>query len=284
MAFMLKTEACDDIKDPIKLTQTYNGSPGWQVSRLVLFFSKFDVPQIPKSLFFLASQLPYSFLPGSVLINYLKALVQLGIILIFLIFVLVVVLAFGDTYNISTSNQLLATVAGGLLPLLLQKLFRKHTTPVIDKDSISFRVFLHELLDTFEQSWPVYDIVTDGEPVALIPANTEKSEVIEKSDTEIAYEKMNGNTDDHVGENGFNGEQVALIPVDKEKPAVTEKSDTEITSDKIHGNIGNSVGENVSNGEQVALIQVDKEKPEITQKSDTEGYVCFTNRESSEHK
>ena len=282
MAFMLKTEACDDIKDPIKLTHYYNGPPRWQVSRLVLFFSKFDVPQIPKSLLFRASQLSYSFLPGSVLINYLKAFVQLGIILIFLIFVLVVVLAFGDTYNISTSNQLLATVAGGLLPLLLQKLFRKHTTPVIDKDSISFRVFLHELLDTFKQSWPVYDIVTDGEPVALIPANTEKSEVIEKSDTEIAYEKMNGNTDDHVGENGFNGEQVALIPVDKEKPAVTEKSDTEITSDKIYGNIGNSVGENVSNGEQVALIQVDKEKPEVTQKSDTEGYVCFTNRESSE--
>ena len=245
MAFMLNTEALDDVKDPIKLTQTYNGSPKWQVSRLVLFFSKFDVPQIPKSLFFGASQLPYSFLPGSVLINYLKALVQLGIILIFLIFVLVVVLAFGDTYNISTSNQLLATVAGGLLPLLLQKVFRKHTTPVIDKDSISFRVFLHELLDKFEQSWPVYDIVTDGEPVALIPANTEKSEVIEKNDTEIANRQ---------------------------------------SSEKINGNIDKHVGNSGSNGEQVALIQVDKEKPEITQKSDTEGYVCFTNRESSEHK
>ena len=282
MAFMLKTEACDDVKDPIKLTQTYNGPPRWQVSRLVLFFSKFDVPQIPKSLFFDASQKPFSFLPGSVLINYLKALVQLGIILIFLIFVLVVVLAFGDTYNISTSNQLLATVAGGLLPLLLQKVFRNHTTPVIDKDSISFRVFLHELLDTFKQSWPVYDIVTDGEPIALIPTNKEKTEVIKKSDTKIANEKINGNIDKHVGNSGSNGEQVALILVDKEKPAVTEKSDTEITSDKIYGNIGNSVGENVSNGEQVALIQVDKEKPEVTEKSDTEGYVCFTNRESSE--
>ena len=245
MAFMLNTEALDDVKDPIKLIQSYNGSPKWQVSRLVLFFSKyiFDVPQIPKSLFFRASKLPYSFLPGSVLINYLKAFVQLGIILIFLIFVLVVVLAFGDTYNISFSNQLLATVAGGLLPLLLQKLFRKHTTPVIDKDSISFRVFLHELLDTFKVSWPVYDIVTDGEPVALIPANTEKSEVIEK--IEIANRQ---------------------------------------SSEKINGNIDKHVGDNVSNGEQVALIQVDKENPEVTQKRDTEGFVCFTNRESSEQK
>ena len=245
MAFMLKTEACDDVKDPIKLTHTYNGSPSWQVSRLVLFFSKFDVPQIPKSLFFRASKMPYSFLPGSVLINYLKALVQLGIILIFLIFVLVVVLAFGDTYNISFSNQLLATVAGGLLPLLLQKVFRKHTTPVIDKESISFRVFLHELLDKFKQSWPVYDIVTDGKPVALIPANTEKSEVIEKNNTEIANRQ---------------------------------------SSEKINGNIDKHGGDNGSNGEQVALIQVDKENPEVTQKSDTEGYVCFTNRESSEQK
>ena len=243
MAFMLKTEACDDVKDPIKLIQTSNGSPRWQVSRLVLFFSKFDVPQIPKSLFFRHSKLPYSFLPGSVLINYLKALVQLGIILIFLIFVLVVVLAFGDTYNISTSNQLLATVAGGLLPLLLQKVFRKHTTPVIDKESISFRVFLHDLLDTFKQSWPVYDIVTDGEPEALIPANTEKSEVIEKM--EIANRQ---------------------------------------SSEKINGNIDKHVGNSGSNREQIALIQVDKEKPEVTEKSDTEGYVCFTNRESSEQK
>ena len=117
---------------------------------------------------------------------------------------------------------------------------------MIDKESISFRVFLHELLDKFEQSWPVYDIVTDGKPIALIPANTEKTEVIEKNDTGIA---------------------------------------TRQSSEKINGNIiDKHVGNNVSNGEQVALIQVDKEKPEVTEKSDTEGYVCFTNRESSEQK
>ena len=167
MAFILNTATGSVLKNPVRLIQTCRGRPRWQVNRLVLFFSKFDIPQIPKSFFFDACKMPFNFLPGKVLTCYFRAVVEFGIILMFLIFVLLVVLAFGDTYKISTSNQLLATVAGGLLPLLLQKVFRKFATPDIDKDSIQFRVFLHELLENFKQSWPIYDIVAHGSPTIV---------------------------------------------------------------------------------------------------------------------
>ena len=176
-AFMVSTESSTPIGQSVDIECDLVGNPRWQTSRLVLFFSKHDVPQIPMSLFFNACKMPYDFVPGSVLKNYVKAAVEFGVILVFLIFVFLVVAAFGDTYQLSTSNQLLATVVGGLLPKLLQKVFKSHESPKIDDKSIQFKVFLYELLEDYDRDWPIYDFITKSDPIEIESSAPKRSSV-----------------------------------------------------------------------------------------------------------
>lgn len=157
-AFMLSMENSSKLENPIEIIEK-GFHPRWRVDRMVLFFSRYDVPQIPEKLFFQACKMPFDFVPGAVLKNYVQAAIEFSVILVFLIFVFLVVIAFGDTYQISTSNQLLATVVGGLLPKLLQKVFKSHEIPTIDEKSIQFKIFLYELLERYTHDWPVYDFI-----------------------------------------------------------------------------------------------------------------------------
>ena len=169
MAFVLNPEGSSDLKDPIELDRDFEGHPSWSVSRLALYFSRNDIPHITRSLLSEACKMHFSFVPGNVFYNYLRAAFEFGIIIIFLLFVLLVVFAFGDSYEISASNQLLATVAGGLLPLLLKKIFKQHTVPTIKDDSVQFKIYMHDLLANFKQIWPIHDII--ARPVYEIPSN-----------------------------------------------------------------------------------------------------------------
>ena len=176
-AFMLSTDSSTPIGQPVDIGSDVVGHPKWRTNRLALFFSKYDVPQIPMSLFFDACKMPYDFVPGAVLKNYVKAAVEFGAILVFLIFVFLVVAAFGDTYKLSTSNQLLATVVGGLLPKLLQKVFQSHESPKIDDKSIQFKVFLYELLEEYARDWPIYDFFVKSEPKEIKSSVPKRSSI-----------------------------------------------------------------------------------------------------------
>ena len=162
LAFRVGTEKSTVVENPIEMVRDIIGYPRWRVSRLLLFLSKEDVPLIPKSLYFAACKLPFYAVPGDLLMCYLRAAVEFGTIILFLLFVLIVVLAFGDTYQISTSNQLLATVAGGFVPFMLRKVvFKAHVAPSVDTSNINFQICFTHLLEKYKQSWPIHDIIVD---------------------------------------------------------------------------------------------------------------------------
>ena len=139
-------------------------SLAWEVNKVVFFLTKDDTPKIPTKLLFDASVMPYGNKPGRLLHRYLIACMHFCWIVAFLAFVFLVVMTFGETGKISASNQLLATIAGGILPFLLRNfIFRSHTQQEIDPEKdINFKVAMHDLLNDFSQRWPIHDInVTD---------------------------------------------------------------------------------------------------------------------------
>ena len=165
-AFRVKTGRPCIPKPQATLVQNDVNEPRWKFSKLVLFITNSDQPQIPTKFFFHACNMPYSMVPGQLFSSYLSAFRELGVIMIFLVFVLIVVLAFGESYELSASNHLLATIVSGFLPLVLRRvLFKSHSVPSIDTSSdINFQVCMFDLLNTYEQSWPIHDI--DANPEA----------------------------------------------------------------------------------------------------------------------
>ena len=162
LAFRVGMEKSTVVENPIELIHDPTGYPRWRISRLLLFLSKEYVPLIPKSLYFAACKLSFYAVPGELLLRYLRAAIEFGGIILFLLFVLVVVLAFGDTYQISTSNQLLATVAGGFVPFMLRKVvFKAHVAPALDTSNINFQICFTNLLERYKQSWPIHDIIVE---------------------------------------------------------------------------------------------------------------------------
>ena len=130
----------------------------WKAKRLVLFLDTEDIPYIPKDLVFKAAKLGHFSCPGPVHIMYLKALVELLSITLFLGFVMVVILAFGEANNISGANQTLATLASGFLPFVFRKfLIKSHSGPSLDKSNITWQTTFSEALDTYNKRWSVKD-------------------------------------------------------------------------------------------------------------------------------
>lgn len=161
-AYHINTQHISDDKTPIRFTKSRNGFPNARIRRPFLFLRKDAVPYISKSFFFDACKMPFEGAPGVLWSCYLKATLEFGIIVVFILFVLLVILALGESYKISASNQLLATLVGSLMPKILQSvLFKSHTLPQIDKDSLHFKHCLNECLEKYEESWSLDDIIVE---------------------------------------------------------------------------------------------------------------------------
>ncbi|KAL3853807.1 hypothetical protein ACJMK2_017316 [Sinanodonta woodiana] len=162
IAFRVTTDGLKALEDPVSLVKTEFGYLKWRTSRLVLFLSTNDMPFIPRKFFFHACKMPHYSCPGELLFNYLRAFGELSTIVAFLLFVLVIVLSFGETYQLSATNQLLATLAGGFLPWIFRNVvFRTHAPPSLDKSNPSFKICFSELLGNYSQNWPIDDIVVE---------------------------------------------------------------------------------------------------------------------------
>ena len=85
-----------------------------------MFLDKLDTPYTPEKFFKDSIMLDYYGAPGPIYISMIAAFWSFGYILLFLFFVFIVVMAFGDAYSVSSTNQLLATVAGGFIPFLFR--------------------------------------------------------------------------------------------------------------------------------------------------------------------
>ncbi|VDI06122.1 Hypothetical predicted protein [Mytilus galloprovincialis] len=113
---------------------TYDRDPKFKTKGVVLLFDK-DKQYTTKKFFFnICKKLPDG--PGPYSKRYGIALRHFCVIFLFLLFVTLVVIAFGDSYSVSFPNQLLATLAGGVVPWILMKtniLFSQDDPPDVDE-------------------------------------------------------------------------------------------------------------------------------------------------------
>ena len=134
----------------------------WIINDLILFVDNDDTPRMPKKLFEEVCEIRVAGSPGPVARSLMEATGRFLIIVMFLVFVFIVVLSFGDVYNLSSTNQMLATMAGGFLPFIFSSLL-KPAAPDLELNSVSFRSKLEEILINFWQTWPMYDLPFDIE-------------------------------------------------------------------------------------------------------------------------
>lgn len=135
------------------------GIPQWQTSSLLLFLDKRDTPFTPEKFFYDTICLDYCGAPGPLYVTFTAAAWSFGYILLFLLFVFVVVMAFGDAYSVSSTNQLLATAAGGFVPFLFRYVFKSPDPPSLRTDSVQFQSQFHQAINRYAQNWPVYDLI-----------------------------------------------------------------------------------------------------------------------------
>ncbi|KAK3578640.1 hypothetical protein CHS0354_002942 [Potamilus streckersoni] len=152
--------------DSVTLVITNQGCLRWRTSNLVLFIDKNNKPIVPRKFFIDACKMQHYACPGQPLTNYLWAFFELSMTVLFLLGVLIIALAFGETYELSFANQIMATLAGGLLPwIFLHILNYSRTSPSLDKSDVTFKLYFDRLLETYKQDWPIDDIVENKEVV-----------------------------------------------------------------------------------------------------------------------
>src|SRR6218665_550611 len=128
----------------------------WFINDLVLFIDNEDMPRIPRKLFEDVCQIRVAGVPGPVYLGLLFALKQFLKIAIFVLFIFLVILSFGNVYGLSSTNSMIAALAGGSLPLILRT-FMEPEKPDIEMGTVSFKSKLDEIIKNFAQYWPIYD-------------------------------------------------------------------------------------------------------------------------------
>ncbi len=129
----------------------------WKLNGLVLFVDRKDVPRIPKQLFHEICDIEAPGCPGPVYLGLLDATKQFLYMILFLIFVIIVVMSFGDVYKVSSSNQMLMTLAGGFVPFILRFVLQPKKG-TINLSSYSFEGKVHQIIRDYMQCWPVFNM------------------------------------------------------------------------------------------------------------------------------
>lgn len=150
-------EAVDEIPTSLNLEKR---EPQWRIGHLMLFLDSFDTPMIPLNLFKLLCEVRVHGAPGPVYINLLKATGKFSIIVVFLFFVMIVVMAFGSANQMSSTNQTLATLAGGFVPMLLKNVLSSKGTK-LNLKTLSFKGQIDEIVSEYKQGWPIYDLIVE---------------------------------------------------------------------------------------------------------------------------
>ncbi len=180
-AVEVSEQADYEADDDISQDKNYH----WIINDLVLFVDNDDFPRIPKKLFEDVCQIKVPGSPGPVYLSLLCAAGKFVAIIVFLVFVFIVVLSFGTMYQVSGTNQMLATMAGGFAPMMFSKVL-KPASPDIELGSVSFKSKLEEIITNFWQIWPMFDL-----PIEL----EEKEEEEEGDDESDNDDKKKDDTD-----------------------------------------------------------------------------------------
>ncbi|RUS72123.1 hypothetical protein EGW08_020110 [Elysia chlorotica] len=162
----------------------------WRLGQLLLFLDCYDTPRIPLRLFQRLCQVQVSGAPGPVYLNLLAATGKFMIIVIFLAFVMIVVMAFGNVYQMSSTNTTLATLAGGFVPMLLKNVLNSKGAKLSLK-TVSFKGQIDEIIDEYKQFWPVLDLLVERD----LPEDEEKKDEDGEGSGEGGEKEQGNNTD-----------------------------------------------------------------------------------------
>lgn len=135
--------------------------------------------------------------PGPIYRGLLLGLAQFLKILVFLGFVFIVVLTFGEVYKISSTNQMLATLAGGFLPVIMRE-FMQPDRPDIEIGTVSFKSKLDEVIKNFWQYWPLYDFQFQVVPSAEDMVSIEMRELNAERNDSVGEMSENQNSNNNV--------------------------------------------------------------------------------------
>ncbi|KAK3101418.1 hypothetical protein FSP39_003413 [Pinctada imbricata] len=130
----------------------------WKPWQVIAFYDENDKFYITEEFFFQAVNLENCNCPGPLSGNLINATAKLLVIIVFLFFVALTVMAFGNEYEISGFNQTIATVITGFIPFALTNfLFKSNNISAIDKDDAHFNIQLDRKIRDFNQTWRVLD-------------------------------------------------------------------------------------------------------------------------------
>ncbi|KAK3577266.1 hypothetical protein CHS0354_030551 [Potamilus streckersoni] len=249
-AFQVKPiEAVDEIPTTLSMEKK---EPRWKIGHLLLFLDSYDTPRIPLKLFKKFCEIRVHGAPGPVYINLLRATGKFSIIVVFLFFVMLVVMAFGSTHQISSTNQTLATLAGGFVPMLLKNVLSSKSVR-LNLKTLSFKGQIDEIVAEFKQYWPVNDFVVEQyDPAEEAAREAEQKAKEEEDDKELEKErnKEKGTVKDEFGKEKGESKEIATNndktnKNDKDKEKTVTKN-SQISSghqktDRINGEYGNHV-------------------------------------------
>ena len=209
------------------------------INDLVLFVDSEDMPRIPHQLFHEVCEINIAGAPGPVYRSLIEATKEFLQIVMFLVFVFIIVMSFGAVYKVSTTNQMLATLAGGFLPFLMRT-FMAPSKPDIELGTVSFKSKLDEIIQNFFQNWPMYDFPMEKWTEEDEKAAQEKDKDKDEEDTEL-FDRcvQTGQEDKAIQTQAMNG-----LP--KLKLQISENSNNNAATDNV-ANSNNNAGSSNSN-------------------------------------
>ncbi|XP_067684403.1 uncharacterized protein [Haliotis asinina] len=176
-----------------------DGSLRWKTKGLLVFLNNVDRSFTPEKVFFETIKMNHDGCPGKLWKNTLAAFNSFMKIMVFLLFVVLVVLAFGT--QLSTTNQMLATLAGGFIPFVFRKFFVSGSGSFnVDTDSIQFLSEFNSTIASYAQEWPVADRSLTVSTDQMDPTKTGGSvaEDVGNDNANMGHSEETEGTDRHI--------------------------------------------------------------------------------------
>ncbi|KAK3103784.1 hypothetical protein FSP39_021876 [Pinctada imbricata] len=163
-----------------------DGVPEWRTHHLVIFLDREDTSYLTQKFFFDTVNMPHSGGPGNLLSNILSAFAQFMVIILFLLFVILIVMIFGDEYKVSGFNQMIATLVTGFLPWVFRNiLFKPHADLSVDTDNVNFQNSFEAVVRNHKQSWELSDLSVDKmEPIMSSSKEVDSSIIASHDDVD----------------------------------------------------------------------------------------------------
>ncbi|KAI8771649.1 CAunnamed protein product [Biomphalaria glabrata] len=145
-----------------KLTPLFDlkdGALRFKMKQFLVFLDNNDNLYISKKFLFHCSTVDCTGAPGTLGENYINATMEFFKIGVFILFIFLVIMAYGSIYYISPTNHLFITLITGLIPLIIKNIFSGgNTIPTVNTSNFRFQAQFKEKVETFNQCWTVEDI------------------------------------------------------------------------------------------------------------------------------